>query len=163
MKILTVLKGLINFIFLAFLIAALTVILIPFYHQSYSDYSSSEVFSMLILVPVFHLTVTFLILYYLRKFVYHSLENTPLDELSRKYLKLSGIFCVISGIIKIPQLTGLITFYNVTGELKTSMIASQFLDFDSLFFIILIGIFFIYLSMVLDKSDELRQENKLTI
>jgi len=163
MKILSVLKYLINFIFLTFLIAAITVMIIPFYHQSYSDYSSTEVFWMLIIYPIVHLLVTFLILYYLRKFVYYSFDGAPMDESSRKYLKLSGIFCVISGIIKIPQFTGLITFYNISGELKTSMIASQFLDFDSLFFIILVGLFFIYLSKVLDKSDELRQENKLTI
>lgn len=104
-----------------------------------------------------------MILFFLRKFVHNSDMGAPFDRSTRKNLKLSGIFCLIYGLIRIPELTGILTFYRVTGEVPLSNIWSGLLDIGSFFYIILIGLFFIYLSKVLETSDAIRQENKLTI
>ncbi len=163
MKVLTLLKHFINFIFVAFILSAILMIVVPFYNQAYTDYNASDTFWMLIIFPVVHSLIIFMILFYLRKFVNHSHIGTPLDKSTRKYLKMSGVFCLISGLIRIPEVIGIIEFYRISGEFDPLLVTNGFIDFGSLFYIILIGLFFIYLAIVLESSDVIRQENKLTI
>lgn len=166
MKVLTVLKYLINFVFISFLVCACLILITPFYDPSLTEFFTADTMWMYLFFPIIHLTAIFMILFYLRKFVHHSTVGTPLDESSRKYLKRAGIFCLIFGFLKMPQLFGLITFYSavgIDGWNDAFSATSNFLQFGSLFYSMLIGLFFIYLSKVLESSYLIKQENQLTI
>lgn len=163
MKILTVLKYLINFIFITYLVSACLWLGWPFYDNSYAQYDNGGILSAFIIVPLIHMMIIFMILFYLRKFVHNAEVGTPLEKSTRKHLKLSGIFCLIYGFLRIPEVAGIIAFYKATGEFNPSLINYSILDFGSLFFTFFIGLFFIYLSKVLEYSDTIRQENILTI
>lgn len=104
-----------------------------------------------------------MILFYLRRFVMNSVGGNSLDKSTRKYLKLAGVFCLIYGVLEIHDFSGIISFYMHGAELNSSMITSGFLDFGALCFTFLIGLFFIYLSKVLELSEVIKQENQLTI
>lgn len=166
MKVLTLLKHLINFLFFAFLGSACLLYIGPFVSPSFADYNSREIFWLLTVFPLVHLIIIFMILFFLRKFVLHATVGTPLDASSRKYLKLSGIFCLIYGLLRVPQFFALITFYRVVGfddVNSISQLTGFFVDLGSLFYSLLIGLFFIYLSKVLESSYLIKQENQLTI
>ena len=162
MDVLKTLKYLVNFIFIAFIISAVIMLASPYYDQSYVDYSSSNVLGMLIF-SIVHLIPIFLILFYLRKFVLGSDIGTPFDKATRNNLKLSGIFCLISGMIKASEVAGVFAYYSYTKDYNASLITNNFFDFDSVFYMTFFGLFFIYLSKVLETSDLMREENKLTI
>ena len=66
-------------------------------------------------------------------------------------------------VLKSHKLIGVFEFYSITGEYNNPFFIENILTLSSLFFTIFIGLFFIYLSKVLATSDEIRQENKLTI
>jgi len=163
MTLLTVLKHLINFVYFAFIIMAILLITMPFIDNSYLNYSSSERYWLLVGFPAVHLILMFAILFYLRKFVLKSASGTPLDYSARKYLKPAGVLCLIFGLLKAPAIAAIIEFMRVTGEFNTITIFHSFSSFDSVFYLILIGVFLLYLSKVLESSDIIRQENKLTI
>ena len=162
MDVLKTLKYLVNFIFIAFIISAIIVLARPFYSQSYDPLNSPPIVWMLIFSLV-HLCPIFLILFYLRKFVLGSDLATPFDKSTRNNLKLAGIFCLISAMIKASEVAGIISYYSYTNDYDATLIANKFFDFDSVFYMIFFGLFFIYLSKVLKSSDLIRQENKLTI
>ncbi len=160
MKLLTVLRYSINFLFFSFILTELLIHFLAIYKGQYSSdfYSWRSIMYILI-----HEIIILMVLYYLRKFVINADRGTPLDKSTRKYLKLSGIFCVIYGFLECYNLTGFFEFYRVIGEYNDPFFVQSIWAFSSIIFAIFIGLFLIYLSKVLASSDELRQENILTI
>ena len=162
MKVITILKYLVNFIFIAFLLTSALVLSNPFWDSSFAEVSTVEVVWKLVF-SLIHLSVIFMILFYLRKFVQGSDMGTPFDQATRKYLRLSGIFCLVYSMIKVFDIAGLITYFRVIGDYDLRLVSESFLDFGSFFYLLFFGVFFIYLSKVLETSDLIREENKLTI
>lgn len=160
MKLLTVLKYSINFIFFSFILTELLVHVLSIYN---GQYASDIYFWWTITYILIHEIIILMVLYYLRKFVLNADKGTPLDKSTRKYLKLSGIFCLIYGFLDSYKLIIVFEFYSTTGEYNNPFFVENIWACSSLFFTIFIGLFFIYLSQVLASSDEIRQENKLTI
>ena len=160
MKLLTVLRYSINFIFFSFILTELLVHVLSIYN---GQYASDDYFWWSIIFILIHEIIILMVLYYLRKFVINADKGTPLDKSTRKYLMLSGIFCLLYGFLDCYKLTGVFEFYSTTGEYDSPFFVESIWAIGSLFFTIFIGLFFIYLSKVLASSDEIRQENKLTI
>jgi|GEM_PF-4699493 len=110
-----------------------------------------------------HLIVIFMILFNLRKFVINSVSGNALDKSTRKYLKLAGIFSLIYGGMPIFNLFGIISYFKSAGGVSVTLVTDAFFEVGKLCFLFVVGLFFLYLSNVLQQSEELKQENQLTI
>lgn len=163
MKILSALKHLTNFIFIAYIISAILILILPFINPSIQISTGPDKYLVYLAMPLLYLLIIFGILFFLRKFVVTSFRKEPIDESARKNLKFSGLFCILYGVISIPKIFALIQFYRISETTNISFMLSHIFDFGSIFYMILIGLFFIYLSKVLETSDIINQENKLTI
>lgn len=162
MKVLMILKKLINFTYFSFVPLAIFYLIFPLYSSSII-YESRSMFWLNIILPTVYLSVIFMIIFFLRKFVLNSFVNKPFDESARKYLKLSGIFCVVYGSLSLPQIFGYIVYYSTVGVDHVNSMVYNFLNFGTFHYSILIGLFFIYMSKILEVSDLMEQENQLTI
>ncbi len=163
MKLLTILKYSINLIFCSYILTELVIHGLSIYNGQYQNESGINFWGPLLYVLI-HEIIIIMILYYLRKFVLGAEKGAPLDKSTRKYLKLSGIFCLIYGLLDCClELPTVLELYRYSSELSNSIFAESIWTIGFLFFIIIIGLFLIYLSEVLAASDEIRQESKLTI
>lgn len=163
MNVLTILKHFINFIFYAFIPLSIGILIYPFMNPDVIGQDWKGTAIVIIILPAIHLLCIFFILYYLRNFVFKSFVGEPFQKSSRKYLKWSGIFCLIYSLIKTPQLFGLITFYRIAGHEDPSFILDGVFEFGIICLIAFVGLFLIYISKVFELSDQLKQENQLTI
>ena len=163
MKTLKSLKHLINFSFLIFIASVFFVFIQPFFDTSYTQIDKESFFWITLFFVAFHMGIIFMILFYLRKFIINSIGGNPLDKSTRNCLKIAGIFCLIYGAIRIYEVSGIFAFYRYGGEINSSLITDGILHFGSLCFTWIVGLFFIYLSIVLEESEVLKQENQLTI
>ena len=163
MKVLQILKYLVNFSLVVFLVTAFFSVLHPFTDSFYTGVEMEKYLWVQVTYIAVHLGVIFMILYYLRRFIVNSANGKSLDKLTRKYLRMAGIFCLLYGIIKIPQLSAFLSFYFNYTSSDSSILSAGFMEVGSLCFTFLIGLFFIYLSKVLELSDMIEKENRLTI
>ncbi len=163
MKILVVLKHLMNFIFLAFILSSVFMLSRPFFDNSMGEVSNTQFIIGQLVLPLVHVGFIFMILFYLRKFVIQSFKGDTLQKSTTKHLKLAGIFCIVYGVIRLPQIFGIIQFYSIVGMENPFLLFEDFLNLGSLYYTILIGLFFIYLSKIMDQSNLIKQENQLTI
>ncbi len=163
MKLLSVLKHLMNFVFLAFILSSIFMLVRPFYDSDSGGVSNTQFIYGQVILPIIHVAILFMILFYLRKFVLRSFKGNDLEKPTIQSLKMAGIFCIIYGVIRIPQILGIIHFYSVVGMEDPSLLLDDFLNMGSLYYSILIGLFFIYLSRIMDQSFMIKQENQLTI
>ncbi len=163
MKLLTILKYSINFLFVSYILTELAIHVMSIYNGQYLNEAGILLWGPLMYI-IIHEIMLLMILYYLRKFVLEAEKGTPLDRSTRKYLKLSGIFCLIYGLLDCCfELSTVFEHYSYRSEFGNAFFAESIWTIGFLFFIIVIGLFLIYLSEVLASSDELRQESKLTI
>jgi len=181
MNILTTLKRLINVFYLVFIIIACLSMVAPFYGATGASFIqvTKEVLSMHgtdmyistgfeywvnLFWNVFHLGMFFMILFYLRKFVIQSVVGESFDKSTRKYLNLAGTIAFVYGSIRlISNILSPFFFESMNVELYAMILSLDFLGFGSPFFISLIGLVFIYLSQVLELSDIINEESRLTI
>ncbi len=161
MKLLSVLKYLINTIFILFLLTGISVHVLSFYNEP--SYTSQAGFWWSQLFILMYELVVLMVLYGLLRFVLSADKGTPLDASTRKYLKLSGVFCLVSGVLSCGQVAGIFTYYSANGGYTNQFFVDVLWGSIPVFFVVFIGVFFLYLSDVLAFSDEMRQENKLTI
>ncbi|NJC27940.1 DUF2975 domain-containing protein [Neolewinella antarctica] len=161
MKLLTTVKYSINFLFFSFILTGLLNHVL--FYNGLPESTSTTYFWWLHIYIISAEVTVLLALYYLREFVLSSIRGTPLDESTRKCLKLSGIFCLVYGLLDCSTLLGIFDYYRANSEFNNHFVGTIFRTCSSLFFTFFIGIFFIYLSKILESSDEIRQENKLTI
>lgn len=160
MKLLTVLRYSINLLFFSFILLVLSVHVLSFYEGQHElDIHFWEIQVFVLVYEV----IILMALYYLRKFVLNAEKETPLDESTRKYLKLSGVFCLIFGLLDCYKIIGLYSYYSANVGDYNNLFYLGISACSSVFFATFIGLFFIYLSNVLAFSDEIRQENKFTI
>lgn len=84
------------------------------------------------------------------------------DQKTRKYFSRAGWMTLLYGLIK--YFLDVYLGY-LLGEKGISLISfdSKHISFTSYMFFIVLGLFFIYLAKLFEKSDHLEKENELTI
>ena len=166
MKALSILKHLINFIFIVFILSSCLTFLEPFLQPSFSlsDYEGIGGIWLLFVLPSVYLLIIFFILFNLWKFIHNSVIDKSLGRSSRKYLKRSGIFSIIYGIIlKLPQVLSMMQLQWGEGFQTGRMNAGLLLDLLDILLLVFFGLFLIYMAKILELSNKLKQENELTI
>jgi len=182
MKVLRTLKHLINFFFFAYIIAACLWVIPPLYGAGESDFitvlnsmMSSEAGGLInraegpeywffLIWFLANIGLFFTIIFYLRKFVLNSVVGDTFDKSTRKYLRRAGVVSVIYSLLSLLlSLSGRLQFFWSGGADFVSLFTFDFLGLGSPYFTTLMGLFFIYLSKVLELSESIQQENLLTI
>lgn len=98
----------------------------------------------------------------LRRIVHRFKKGEIYEHNTRKYFKYAGWATLIYGIIKF-LLDDYWEFFLGEKELSFLSFNVDLYGFGSYLFIIVLGLLFIYLARILEKSDELQKENELTI
>lgn len=163
MRELRIIKHLINSIFFGFIPLGLGLIIYPYLHAKSGGYAQGESLFLHSLYPAIHCLAIFCILFCVRKFVQESYIGDHFQASSRKYLKFSGIFCLVYCVIKLPETFAFYTFYKVAGSMEPFQWMTSIFEVGSLCMMMLIGLFLIYLSKVFELSYQIKEENDLTI
>lgn len=161
MKTLTILKYAINFVFFSYIITS-GITLFQMAMQDIDNIGNPAFWYAMIFIMAFHVVI-FLLLYYLRNFVLCSINETPLNHRSRKHLRKAGLFCFIFAFLNLYEVFATVELFYQQINSKFDVFLMSYMSSGSFFFLVLVGLFFIYLSKVLEKSDEIRTENSLTI
>ena len=175
MNYLKTLQYLINFFFFGFFFAVFAVIFIHIFTPAGSFYDllldlsktgfadnlleSDRLNYLTLTINLIRFLLFTLILIFFRKAVMKFVVGKVFDEVTRKNLKYMGIFTVLLGCLKMFAKVWVPYFL----DKGITIFSLNFTGFGSTYFIIALGLFFIYMSKVLEESAILQQENELTI
>lgn len=174
MKVLKTLHLIIDLFFLLILLNVIlySIVIIPdlinpninfeFFINKYESLGKKAVYILGLFLRVANFVLFFIALFNIRMIVSRFMYGFNYDLKTRKYFKVAGWSTLIYGLIKFFLEDYWDSFL---GEKGFSILSfnREFHGFGSYLFIIILGLFFIYIAKVLEKSDELQKENELTI
>jgi len=175
MKSITLLKGIINFFFLGFIIASLIIVYLTVFipggslDSLWSFLASSNIMggrpldylspNILLVINMTRVALFFFILFHFRFSVLKFRVDNIYGADVRRHLDYMGYGCIIFAAIQICLRTIVPILYNK----GYNIFPLNFTAFNSAYFIIALGLLFIYFSKVLEQAAILKSENDLTI
>lgn len=118
-----------------------------------------EVIYLNVFIHLIQFALFFAILLFFRRVVDGFSVGNVFNLSTRKNLKYMGLCTTVYGLLKMLVK---VCVLNMFGEGNT-IFSLEFTGFGSTYFITCLGLMFIYMSIVLEKSAILQKENELTI